>query len=49
MNQIANTTATKTMTSLELVALINTERKEGRKELLHKSFIAKIEKHPGID
>ena len=37
------------MTSLELVALINSERKEGRKALLHKNFMVKLEKHPGID
>lgn len=48
MTTAITTTATKTMTSLELVALINSERKEGRKELLHKNFMAKIEKHPAI-
>lgn len=49
MNQIANTPTTKTMTSIELVEVINAARKAGSKELLHKNFMAKIEKHPGID
>lgn len=43
------TTATKTMTSLELVALINSERKEGKAQMRHTHFITKLEKHPGID
>ena len=38
-----------TMTSLELVELINHHREEGRAELRHDNFMAKIEKHPGID
>lgn len=39
----------KTMTSVELVEIINALRKPGSKELRHDNFIAKIEKHPGID
>jgi len=38
-----------TMTSLELVDVINSLREEGKPELLHKNFMAKIENHPGID
>jgi len=41
--------ATQTMSSTELVSIINEVRSaEGKKPLLHKNFIAKIEKHPGI-
>lgn len=38
-----------TMTSLELVDLINSMREAGKAELLHKNFMVKIESHPGID
>jgi anti-repressor protein len=38
-----------TMTSLELVALINESREAGRAELRHADFMAKLERHPGID
>lgn len=37
------------MTSLELVALINSLREDGKPELRHTHFLAKIERHPGID
>lgn len=48
-NSITVTSHTVTMTSLELVEIINSLRDEGRAELLHKNFMAKIESHPGID
>lgn len=38
-----------TMSSLELVEIINSLRPSGSAELQHKSLLAKIEKHPGID
>jgi anti-repressor protein len=38
-----------TMTSLELVALVNEAREAGRAELRHADFMAKLERHPGID
>ncbi len=38
-----------TMSSVELVAVINELREEGQSELLHKNFIVKIENHPGIN
>ena len=38
-----------TMTSLELVEVINSSREEGKAELRHDNFMTKIEKHPGID
>ena len=38
-----------TMTSIELVDIINSARKEiGAKLILHKNFITKIENHPGF-
>jgi hypothetical protein len=37
-----------TMTSIELVVLINSKRGKGEKVLKHNNFLAKIEKHPGI-
>lgn len=37
-----------TMSSLELVDLINSARPPGQARLLHKNFLAKIENHPGI-
>lgn len=47
---ILNTNAkVATMSSLELVTLINEAREDGKKQLLHKNFIVKIESHPGID
>ncbi|NIA00089.1 hypothetical protein [Massilia sp. CCM 8734] len=38
-----------TMSSIELVELINSVRDLGRAELRHDNFMVKIEKHPGID
>ncbi|CUI04698.1 hypothetical protein BN2497_4173 [Janthinobacterium sp. CG23_2] len=38
-----------TMSSIELVELINSVRDLDRAELRHDNFMAKIEKHPGID
>jgi hypothetical protein len=38
-----------TMTSLELVTIINSMREPGRADLRHDHFMAKIENHPGID
>lgn len=38
-----------TMSSVELVTVINELREEGQSELLHKNFIVKIENHPGIN
>lgn len=38
-----------TMTSVELVAVINSMREEGKAELLHKNFMVRLEGHPGID
>lgn len=37
-----------TMSSIELVEIINGMRPEGASELLHKNFMVKIEAHPGI-
>jgi hypothetical protein len=37
------------MCSVDIVIVINEEREAGRAELRHDHFIAKIEKHPGID
>lgn len=48
-NNIVTSTSVATMTSLELVEIINSMRGEGSAELLHKNFMAKIERHPGID
>lgn len=42
-------TTVPTITSVELVEIINDMREEGAAELRHDNFIAKIEKHPGID
>jgi phage antirepressor YoqD-like protein len=49
MNAIVNITADITMTSLELVDVINELRQVGDAEMLHKNFMVKLEKHPGID
>lgn len=38
-----------TMSSVELVDVINEDRPEGSAILRHDNFMAKIEKHPGID
>ena len=46
MNQL--TTTTPTISSIELVEIINSMRGPDRAELLHKNFMAKIENHPGI-
>jgi hypothetical protein len=37
-----------TMSSLELVQFINSQREPDESELLHKNFMAKVEGHPGI-
>lgn len=42
-------TATPTMSSVELVDVINSMREPGSAELRHDHFMAKIDKHPGID
>lgn len=41
-------TTTPTMSSVELVDVINSMREPGSAELRHDNFMAKIEKHPGI-
>jgi hypothetical protein len=41
-------TTTPTMSSVELVDVINEDREPGSAELRHDNFMAKIEKHPGI-
>jgi len=38
-----------TMSSRELVELINSHRQEGRKQIRHDNFMVKIESHPSID
>lgn len=43
------TTTVQTMSSLELVQIINELREEGKAELRHSDFMVKLEKHPGID
>jgi hypothetical protein len=47
-NGIVTTNDVATMSSLELVEVINSLREEGKAELLHKNFMVKIENHPGI-
>ena len=47
MNQL--TTTTPTISSVELVEIINSMRPAGAKELRHDNFTVKIENHPGID
>ena len=37
-----------TISSIELVELINSLRPEGKAELRHDNFMVKIENHPGI-
>ena len=44
-----STQTVQTMSSLELVKIINELREEGKAELRHDNFMAKIENHPGID
>lgn len=44
-----STQTVQTMSSLELVNIINELREEGKAELRHDNFMVKIEKHPGID
>lgn len=44
-----STKPVQTMSSVELVEIINELRPEGAAELRHDNFITKIEKHPGID
>lgn len=43
-----NNIATTTMSSVELVEVINELREDGKAELRHDNFMAKIESHPGI-
>lgn len=38
-----------TISSVELVEIINSLRPDDAKELRHDNFMTKIEKHPGID
>ena len=47
MFPVSNTIAT--MSSVELVEIINSMRDDGAAELRHDHFMVKIEKHPGID
>ena len=47
MHQVAKNI--KTMSSVELVEVINSMREEGRAELRHADFMVKLEKHPGIN
>ena len=42
-------TITPTISSVELVEIINGLRPDDAKELRHDNFMTKIEKHPGID
>jgi hypothetical protein len=49
MSTITTISAAKTMSSVDLVEVINGMREDGAAELLHKNFIVKIESHPGID
>ena len=42
-------TITPTISSVELVEIINSLRPDDAKELRHDNFMTKIEKHPGID
>ena len=49
MNTITTIQSAKTMTSLEIVEVINELREKGSKELRHDNFMVKLEKHPGID
>jgi hypothetical protein len=44
----ANADRAPTMSSIELVDLINSMREPGKAELRHDNFMAKIESHPGI-
>lgn len=45
---MSNLILQQTMSSLELVAIINEMRGSGKAELRHDNFMAKIESHPGI-
>lgn len=49
INGLANGDLAPTMSSIELVELINEMREASRAELRHDHFMVKIEKHPGID
>ncbi len=49
MNQVIKSESAKTMSSVELVEVINELRQAGSAELRHDTFVLKIEKHPGID
>lgn len=48
MHQVSITNLVKTMTSMEIVDVINELREEGSKELRHDNFMVKLEKHPSI-
>ena len=48
MKEISTITE-QTMTSLEVVKIINEAREEGQAELLHKNFMAKVEKVLGVE
>lgn len=47
-NQMIIVPGNATMTSIELVDVINAMREDGQAELRHDNFMVKIEKHPGI-
>lgn len=49
MNAMINILSVKTMSSIDLVSVINEMRKDGAKELRHDNFMVKIESHPGIN
>jgi anti-repressor protein len=49
MNQISIPNNVITMTSMEIVDVINELREDDAAEMLHKNFMVKLEKHPGID
>jgi phage antirepressor YoqD-like protein len=45
----AHLSGVKTMSSVEIVEVINQLRPAGKAELLHKNFMEKVRSHPGID
>lgn len=48
MNELAVVQTVQTMSRIELVAIINSMRADGKAKLLHKNFMVKIEAHEGI-
>lgn len=48
MSNVIKTKSIQTMSSVELVEVINELREEGKAELRHDNFMVKIENHPGI-